>query len=131
MAEQKKIDPRTVQLRRVRLSFADGLVEQTASVEGGRLRFNANLLIECVGNDEKAVAHSADNKAKCLGAIEVACEQQWGKRDKWKSIQEDAPKRLAFRKGERFKKDDEVFKGYAGNFALSAAGKDEKPNSGH
>jgi hypothetical protein len=125
MAEAPKKDPRTVTFKRVRLAFADGLVEQTTpkGVDDAQPKFNAQLLIECVGDDAKARAEAEGNKARALGGIEAACDQQWGKKDRWKTIQEDSPKRIAFRKGERFKNDDgEVYLGYAGNFVVSAAG---------
>lgn len=123
MAEEKKVDPRTVQLKRVRLSFADGLVEKKQATEDSTPKHSCNLVIEFDGPDEKARERAPENKAKCLPAIEAACDQQWGKKDRWKQIQEDSPKRIAFRKGERFKNDDgEVYKGYAGNFVISAAG---------
>ena len=125
MAEEKKKDPRTQTFKRVRLAFADGLVEQSTpkGVDDATPKFNTQLLIEVVGDDEKATANARNNQQAALLGIEAACDQQWGKKDRWKSIQEDAPKRIAFRKGERFKNDDgEVYKGYAGNFVISAAG---------
>lgn len=125
MAEEKKIDPRTVLLKRVRLSFADGLVEKKSvpGVKDSRPRHGFNLIIESEGDDEKAKQFAEANKTKCLSAIEAACHKEWGKPDKWKQIQEDSPKRVTFRKGERFKNDDgKVYPGYAGNFVISTCG---------
>ena len=122
-SDEKKSDPRTVQLKRVRLSWADGLVEKKAAKGSDKLRHSVNLVIEFVGDDEKAKANAAENKTKCLTAIEAACDKQWGKPDKWKLIQEDNPKRISARAGERFKNDEgKVYPGYEGNFVVAAAG---------
>lgn len=123
MPEEKKIDPRTVQLKRVRLSFAEGLVEKKKATDDSEPKHSVNILIECVGDDEKAKAAADSNKQKCLAGIQAACDQNWGKPDRWKTIQEDNPKRVAFRKGERFRNEDgKIYPGYEGNCVISAAG---------
>ncbi len=123
MADDKKSDPRTVQLKRLRLSFAEGLIEKKAATEDSEPKHSTNLVIECVGTDDLAVKFAEENKGKCLAAIKAACDHTWGKPDRWKNIQEDNPKRIAFRKGERFRNDDgQVYKGYEGNFVIAASG---------
>jgi hypothetical protein len=58
-----------------------------------------------------------------MACIKAAGDAQWGKPDAFKDIAENNPKRVCFRKGERFKNDeDEVYKGYAGNWAISCSG---------
>jgi hypothetical protein len=50
-----------------------------------------------------------------------AGELKWKNADAFKTIQVDDPKRVCFRKGERFKsqKDGKVYAGYEGNLAIS------------
>lgn len=118
MATDDKKDPRRVTLKRVRLSFADSLYEKKATVEDGEPKHNCNFILETAGKEFEA------NKTKVLSAIRAACEEAFkGNADAWKAIAEDAPKRVCFRKGEKFKnKEGEPYQGYAGNYALSAAG---------
>lgn len=112
---KKPADPRTVMLKRVRLSFTDSLLTKKATVADGTPKHSSNIILETEGKD------FAENRAKVIAAIEAACELQWKKADKYKEIAEDAPKRVCFRKGERFKNQEsgEVYKGYTGNWAIS------------
>lgn len=113
----KDSDGRTVQLKRVRLSFTDTLKEARPTVEDGKPKHTCNIIIESDGK------FAADNKANCVAAVKAACEEAFKKADIWKAIQEDDPKRLCYRKGERFKnRDGDVYAGYEGNMAISAAG---------
>lgn len=117
MGIEDKSDGRTVQLKRVRLSFTDSLKEKRATVENGTPKHSCNIILESAG------AEFDKNKAKVMSAIEKACEQQWKNKDAWKGIAEESPKRVAFRKGERFKnKEGKVYAGYEGNYAISAGG---------
>lgn len=129
MAEAGKKDPRTVQLKSVRLSFADGLVEKKAAVKDAKERHSCNLIIITPEGAEKdpllqaAAKHFEANKAAVISAMKAAGEQAFGNPDAYKVIAEDSPKRVAFRKGERFKNDEgQVYTGYANNWAISAAG---------
>lgn len=132
---EKKADPRTVTLKWLRASFTDGLVEKQVAqgVDDAKPKFGTNFILEQTEDaDQRARKHFADNRAKCLAAIEAACEAEWGNKDKWKQIQEDQPKRVCFRKGDRFKNQDtgEVYKGYAGNMGLvvsTPAGGQKRP----
>lgn len=116
-------DPRTVVLKRVRGSFMDGLVEKqkTSDEPGAKEKFNWNFI------NEASSPTFAANNAKILEAIRAAGEKQWKNPDAWRDIQEEAPKRVTFRKGERFKnREGQVYAGYEGNTAFSVTG----PNGG-
>ena len=120
-ADTKQRDPRTVKLKGVRLSFADSLKDKkkTAKTEDAKLAHCANLILESTS------PNFADNKSKCLAAVQAACEQEWKNKDKWKELQEENPKAgVAYRKGERFKNQEtgEVYSGYAGNMVIAGKG---------
>ncbi len=121
---EKKVDPRTKQFKRVRLSFTESLYEKKATVKDGEPKHGCNIIIEVApGSDPIALSFADSNKQLALEGLQAAGQEQWGKPDAWKGIQEDNPKRICFRKGERFKNtDDVVYKGYEGNFAISASG---------
>jgi hypothetical protein len=123
----KPADPRTVKLKMVRLSFTDSLKDKKATVENGEPKHSCNLIIVQTAGDDPLSKKAAElypaNLAAIQSAIKAACKEEFGKEDTWKEIQEDNPKRLCFRKGERFKNNDgEVYKGYAGNWGISASG---------
>lgn len=111
-------DGRTVMLKRVRLSYGDSLKDAKPVVADGPPKHTSNFIIESdqAGFDEK--------KAAAIKAIKAACEKEWKNPDRYKTIMEDDPKRLSFRKGERFKNKDtqEIYAGYAGNMVISAGG---------
>lgn len=118
--EEKKNDGRTVMLKGVPISFTDSLKDAKATVTGGALKHGCNVLIV---KDSKT---EAENKAKILSAIRAACVMEFGegKEDFFKVIADDDPKRVAYRKGERFKNSEtqEVYKGYAGNMVIPGYG---------
>ena len=119
MSVESKSDGRTVQLKGVRLSFAESLQvkKAAAKTEDAKLVHQCNLILE------KESEHFEDNKRKVREAIEKACELEWKNKDKHKQIAEDSPKNVAYRKGERFKnKDGVVYDGYAGNMAIAGKG---------
>lgn len=111
-------DGRTIMLKRVRASFCDSLNVAKPTVADGPPKHTSNFLIEAdqPGFDEK--------KAAVGKAIKAACEVEWKNPDRYKAIQEDSPKRIAYRKGERFKNQEsgEVYRGYEGNMVIAAAG---------
>lgn len=121
-------DPRTIRLKMVRLSFSDSLKDKKATVENGTPKHGSNLIIVQTADpadplSAKAATLFEDNKAKIVSAIEAAGLEAFGKKDAWQGIVEDSPKRLCYRKGERWKNTDgEVYKGYGGNWAISASG---------
>jgi hypothetical protein len=123
----KPADPRTVRLKMVRLSFSDSLKDKKATVENGTPKHGTNLiLVQTAGDDklsQQAAALYKQNSEAVLSALKAAGMEAFGKEDAWRDIAEDNPKRLCFRKGERWKNNDgEVYKGYAGNWGISASG---------
>ncbi len=117
MATEEKGDGRTVQLRRVRLSFTESLKDKKKTSEDGEPKHTCNLILEAGGK------YDEQNRRLVGAAIRAACEKEWKNADAWKGIAEDNPKRICYRKGERFKnRDGVVYDGYAGNMALSCAG---------
>lgn len=115
--DKKKADPRSCWLKRVRLSFSESLHEAEATVEGGDPKHTCNVILESDSATFEA------NKAATMRCIRAAGEETWKDPEAWKGIAEDAPKRVSFRKGERFKnREGVVYQGYAGNYAISAAG---------
>lgn len=121
-------DPRTVRLKMVRLSFSDSLKVKKATVENGTPKHGSNFIIVQTADpadpmSAKAAALFEENKTKIVNAIKAAGLEAFNKEDAWKDIAEDSPKRLCYRRGERFKNNDgEVYKGYTGNWAISASG---------
>lgn len=119
MSVEDRSDGRTVQLKNVRLSFAESLKDKkkAANTEDAKLVHQCNLIIE------KDSEQYAENVAKIEKAIETACEMEWKKKDKWKVIEEDAPKNVCYRKGSRFKnKEGVIYAGYEGNMAIAGKG---------
>ena len=119
MAIEEKSDGRTVQLKRVRLSFTDSLKDKkkTSDDPNAKPKHGLNVIIEMNGPNGEA------NKAKVGAALRAAGEKQWKNPDAFKKIAEDNPKRVCFKKGEKFKnKEDKVYAGYEGNYAFSASG---------
>lgn len=109
-------DARTVQLKRVRLSFADGLKDKKVvkGVEGGVPKHNCNIILETDS------PHFKDNDAKIVSAIRAAGEKTWKKPKAYEEILEDNPKRVFYKKGERFKDSEgNVYTGYEGNKGAS------------
>lgn len=110
-------DGRTVQLKKVRLTFTESLKEARSTVEDGVPKHTCTIILE---SDSPSFE---ENKKKIMSAIEAACEKEWKAKDKWKTIAEDDPKRVAFRKGERFKnRDGQVYGGLEGNYGLAVSG---------
>lgn len=114
---EERGDGRSVMLKKVRLTFTDALQEARATVEDGPEKHTCTAILE------SDTSTFEQNKKKIMSAIAAACEKQWKKAEMWKSIAEDEPKRVCFRKGERFKnKEGEVYGGFAGNYGLALAG---------
>lgn len=118
-AEDKAKDGRTVTLKHVRLSFTDSLKvkKKTSDDPNAKEKHSMNVILE------KGDPNFAENAAKVMSAIRAACEKEWKKPDAWKDIAEEAPKRICFRKGERFKnKEGKPYAGYEGNYGLTGSG---------
>jgi hypothetical protein len=120
MTEKPK-DARTVTLKRVRLSFTDALVEARAKSEDNPDKKTHHLNII----NEASSPTFAENNAKIMAAIRAACDKQWKDPERFKQIAEDAPKRICFRDGSKWKnKEGKVYAGYEGNKGLSTSGPD-------
>lgn len=115
--EDKKGDGRTVLLKNVRLSFTDSLLHKKKTADDGAEKHSCNVIVPSDRPEFEA------NKAKVMSAIRAAGEAAWKKPEAWKDIAEESPKRVCFRKGERFKnKEGEVYQGYAGHYGITASG---------
>ena len=117
MGVEERGDGRTVQLKRVRLSFTDSLKEASPTIDGGVPKHTCNMILEI---DSPSFAA---NKAKVISALKSASDKTWKKEGAWKELWDDDPKRCCFRKGARFKNSEgKVYAGYEGNVAISGAG---------
>lgn len=118
MATEKTTDGRTVQLKRVRLSFTKRLkTKGKTSDQAEKETHGLNIILEANS------PHFKDNYNKCILALKAAGEKAFKNPDAYKDIAEDAPKRVCFRKGEKFKnKEGKVYAGYEGNYAFGANG---------
>lgn len=119
MAIEEKSDGRTVQLKRVRLSFTESLKEKkkTSDDPNAKPKHGLNVIIEADS------PHGEANRKKVMDAIRAAGEKEWKNPDAYKGIMEDNPKRLCYRKGDRFKnREGKPYAGYEGNHAFSASG---------
>lgn len=112
---------RTVTLTGVRISFAESL--HTASLPkknkdpNAKPKHGANFILEKDSPDFES------NKAACISAMKAAGREFKKPEDWWKTLWEDKPDNLSFKKGDRFKTDSgEIYKGYAGNIVVSAKG---------
>lgn len=118
--DKKEKDPRTVTLLGVRLSFTDGIKEKkkTSDEPDAKPKHNFNII------NEAGTQHFDQNHKRIMAAIRAAGEQKWKNPDAFKAIQEDNPKRLTYRKGDKFKSKStgEVYAGYAGNYAFGVSG---------
>lgn len=114
MTDKSKGDARTVQLKKVRLSFST-LDEKKPTVEGGDPKHSFNVILE------KDSPNYKENCRKVESALGAAGLQAFKDEDRWKSIQEDDPKRVCYREGRRFKNKEtnKVYAGYDGNMAIS------------
>lgn len=122
MTEKPK-DPRTVTLKRVRLSFTDALAVARAKSDENPEKKTHHLNII----NEASSPTFDENNRKIMSAIKAACEKQWKDPERYKQIVEDAPKRVCFRDGAKFKnKEGKVYAGYEGNKAFTTSG----PNGG-
>lgn len=118
MAIEDKSDGRTVQLKRVRLSFTKRLkTKGKTSDEATKETHGCNVIL-----DASQPTHAA-NVEKMEAALKAAGKQAFKNENAYKDIAEDAPKRVCYRKGEKFKnKEGKVYAGYEGNMAFSASG---------
>lgn len=112
------VNPRLVTLKKVRLSFTDSLTTAKATVKGGVPKHSFNILLE------PGLPETEANKAAVISALRAVGQEQWEKPEMFKTIAEDKPDRVSYRKGERFKNQEsgEVYKGYEGCMVVPCAG---------
>lgn len=116
---EERGDGRTVQLKRVRLSFTDSLLEKkkTSDDPNAKPKHSLNILLE------KDSPHYAENHAKIMSAIKAAGMKEWKNEDAYISISEDSPKRVCYRDGLKWKnKEGVVYSGYENAKAFSGSG---------
>ncbi len=118
MAIEDKSDGRSVQLKNVRLSFTDRIkTKKKTSADSEKETHGCNIIIE-----KDKPEFEANHKAM-IDALKVAGLKAFKNENAHKEIAEDSPKRVCYRKGERFKnKEGKVYTGYEGNFGLTASG---------
>lgn len=112
---------RTVTLTRVRASFAESLKEASLPKKNkdpnAKPKHGSNFIIV------KGEPDFDSNKAACISAMKAAGREFKRPEDWWKTLWEDKPDNLSFKKGERFKNESgEIYKGYEGNLIISAKG---------
>lgn len=115
----KPKDPRTVTLKGVRFSFTDGIKDKkkTSDSPDAVPKHSWNIINETSGK------YYAENNAKIVAALKAAGEKQWKNENAYKDIAEDNPKRVTFKKGEKFKnKEGKVYAGYEGHYAFGCSG---------
>jgi len=115
---------RTVTLTRVRASFADSLQVATLPKKNkdpaAKPKHGSNFIIE---KDGPYAEHFESNKAAVISALKAACREFKRPEDWWKTLWDDKPDNISFKRGDRFKSDDgEIYKGYAGNLVVAAKG---------
>lgn len=116
---EERGDGRSVLLKGVRLSFTDSLKDKKPTTKDGtgKLKHTCNVILQ---PDSK---YFEENKAKMVSALEAAGVAFNGKKDLFRRIMEDEPKRCCFRKGERMKDGDgKVRPHYAGSYWIAGAG---------
>lgn len=112
-------DGRTVLLKGIRLSFTNSLKDKqkTSDDPDAKPKHGTNIILET------SSPHFEANKAACINAMKAAGQKEWKNPDAFMSIMDDNPKRVCFKKGERFKnKEGVIYAGYEGNWAMSASG---------
>lgn len=114
----KELRPNEVMLKDVRLSFPH-LFKPSASVEGGQLKFRATALIDPTTPQGKANIKAVE------AAIEFTKKDVWGDKADKVRFKEG---RLCFTSGEEnLNADGDVYQGYEGMMAVSAANSKRPP----
>lgn len=112
---------RTATLTGVRISYGDSLQEASLPKNNkdpnAKPKHGANLIIE--RNSE----HFDSNKAAIISCLKSAGVYFKKPEDWWKTLFDDKPDNLCFKKGDRFKTaEGEIYKGYEGNLILALKG---------
>lgn len=118
MAIEEKSDGRTVQLKRVRLSFTPRLkTAAKTSSDSEKETHGCNVVLE------KDSPNFEVNDAKVMSAIKAAGKLAFKNENAYLTIAEDAPKRVCYRDGNKWKnKEGKVYAGYENAKAFSGAG---------
>ena len=123
MAIEEKSDGRSVQLKRVRLSFTKRLkTKGKTSDEATKETHGLNIVLDA----------DSENHRKCIAALKEAGKQAFKNENAYIEIAEDAPKRVCFREGRKFKnKEGKIYAGYeTGKMGFAAngpSGGDKRP----
>lgn len=112
---------RTVNLKGVRLSFADSLdvasLPKKNKDPNAKPKHGANLILE------RDSEHFEANKKVVIQALKNAAVEFKKPEDWWKKLFENNPDKLCFKKGDSFQTDaGEIYKGYEGNLILALKG---------
>lgn len=115
MAIEDKSDGRSVQLKRVRLSFTKRLkTKGKTSDEATKETHGLNIVLDA----------DSENHRKCIAALKEAGKQAFKNENAYIDIAEDAPKRVCYREGRKFKnKEGKIYAGYEeGKMGFAANG---------
>lgn len=118
MSVEKKSDGRSVQLKGIRLSFTSRIAEaDTTSDESDKKTHGCNFIVEANSPNFDA------NNRKIISALKMAGKLAFKNENAYKDIAEEAPKRVCYRDGNRWKnKEGKIYAGYEGNKAFGANG---------
>jgi hypothetical protein len=120
---EERSDGRTVQLKRVRLSYCDSLKDKKPTTKDGtgKPKHTLNLILD--PNDPVGKKYFEENKQKAVAGLKAAGEAFKKKPDLFKTLMEDEWKRCCFRKGEKMKNGDGVVREhYKGTYWIAGAG---------
>lgn len=118
---EKDATGRTVLLKKVRVSFGESLQEASLPKKNrdanSRPTHGSNFIISRDKPD------FASDKEVIISALKAACREFKKPEEWWKTLFEDKPDNISFRKGDRFKQENgEIYKGYEGNLVIIAKG---------
>lgn len=128
---EERGDGRTVQLKRVRLSFPASLKDKKSTTKdgSGKSKHTVNILLH--PDDPVGSKYYKENVDKVLGALRAAGDAFKKKPNLYERIMDDEPKRCSWRKGEKMKTaDGQVREHYKGGMWIAGAGPkagDERP----
>lgn len=120
---EERSDGRTVQLKRVRLSFPQSLKDKKSTTKdgSGKPKHTCNIILD--PNDPVSGKYYEENKAKIISALKAAGEAFKKKPDLYKILMEDEPKRCFLRKGDKMKNaDGQVREHYKGTLWIAGIG---------
>lgn len=115
MTTEATKEKRLVLLKNVRLMFTDSIKTAKATVTNGVPKHT------CVPLLEADTPEFDENLRKVVGALQACGEEGWKKADFYKSLAENKPDRLSFRRGEKCRNQEtgEIYKGFEGNIAIT------------